>query len=348
MLKGLRKNTKTIIWTVIACFALWGGYAVSVELGQQDARFAGEVFGKKITYQDFDSFYRSSQIFSFSGKKIEDPQTLRLHAWQTLIYSLEAKNQRIDVSDQEIRDEILRILKEDKVENPTPEIYRRWVQAATRQTPQEFENQIREILRVQKLVKHVNEEPLAAPAPEEIKQKFLDDYNHLSIEILRFDKEDEAKSFGIGAGTAALWKEKTKEKKVEKTSLITHGALIQLWGIPRPLLEELQKLAVGTVLGPRPVGNQFALYFLADKKDADLSKFETEFKAKVMETMTQQKKYERFLNWNLKVMERAALKDFLPQLEETALNENQLPPNSQDSPPTAAPGSSPATSSAAG
>ena len=45
MLKGLRKNTKLIIWSVIIAFALWGGFSVGTQF-QKEGRIAGEIFGK--------------------------------------------------------------------------------------------------------------------------------------------------------------------------------------------------------------------------------------------------------------------------------------------------------------
>ena len=174
MLKTLRKNTKVIIWTVILCFALWGGFSVGVSF-KKEGRLAGEVFGKGVSFQEFDGFYRASQIFSFSDEPLDDPEAIKQHAWQSVIFSREALRRKIRVTDEEVRDEIKRLLAAQKIENPTPEEYRRWLSATLRETPQEFEGQVREILRIKKLIRSVDSEPVEPPTEEEARKKFLEE-----------------------------------------------------------------------------------------------------------------------------------------------------------------------------
>ena len=154
MLKLLRKKTKVVIWSVVVCFALWGGFSVGTQF-QKKGRIAGEVFGREISFQEFNRFYRSSQIFSFEDKPVQDPGFAHRQAWQNLIFSKEARRRKIDVPDDEVRSEILRLLNHMKIENPSTEMYRRWLDQTVRESPQEFESQVRELLRVQKLLREI-------------------------------------------------------------------------------------------------------------------------------------------------------------------------------------------------
>ena len=89
MLKAFRKNTKIIIWTVIISFGLWGGFA-GVTQFQSPGSNAGKIFGKNISFQEFNSFYRATQIFSYSEAPATDPDLIRLQTWQNVILSYEA------------------------------------------------------------------------------------------------------------------------------------------------------------------------------------------------------------------------------------------------------------------
>ena len=176
MLKVLRKNTKVIIWSVVLCFALWGGFSVGVQF-QKKGRVAGEVFGHEISFQEFNRFTRSSEIFSFNDQAAKDPNFLHRQAWQNLIFSKEAQRRKIDVTDDEVRTEILQLLERQHIENPSPEVYRRWLDQSTHESPQEFETQIRELLRIQKLIRqiHIGEDLPKAKIEELALQKFTQD-----------------------------------------------------------------------------------------------------------------------------------------------------------------------------
>lgn len=177
MLKLLRKNMKAVIWSVVVCFALWGGFSVGTQF-QKKGRIAGEAFGREISFQEFNRFYRSSQIFSFGDKPgNQDPNVLRQQAWHNILFSKEAKRRKIEVTDDEVRAEVLRLLARAKIENPSPEVYRRWLDQTTRESPGEFESQVRELLRVQKLIREVNaKEDIPKAALEEMaRQRFVEE-----------------------------------------------------------------------------------------------------------------------------------------------------------------------------
>ena len=89
MLKIFRQYTKVIIWIVVGSFILWGGYSVSAL--KKEGRFAGEAFGKAVTFQEYNQFYRATQLFMPAEKPIEDPELLREYTWQNIIYAREAK-----------------------------------------------------------------------------------------------------------------------------------------------------------------------------------------------------------------------------------------------------------------
>jgi hypothetical protein len=225
MLKLMRKNTKMIIWTVIVSFALWGAYSVGTGF-QKEGRLAGEVFGKGVSFQEFNRFYRASQIFSFTGKPVQDPGLIKQQTWQSILYSREAKQRGIQVTDDEVRTEVERILHGQGIEPITPEIYQRWLRSTVQESAKDFEQEVRELLRIQKLLLQVHNQPMNSPSREDALKKFLGESKGLT------------------------------------------------------------------------------------EKD-----FNKEMEEKYTKELTEEKQYEQFIEWNLKLSERAHLKDYLPRSE---------------------------------
>ena len=151
MLKGLRRYTKVIIWFVVGSFILWGGYSVSAL--KKESRFAGEAFGKSVSFQEYNQFYRATQLFMPSEKPVENPKLLRDYTWQNIIYAREAKLKGIKITDEEVRGEIANILKQQGLVSPTEEQYKIWLTRSLHLSPREFEEGLREFMRIQKLLR---------------------------------------------------------------------------------------------------------------------------------------------------------------------------------------------------
>jgi hypothetical protein len=314
MLKLLRKNTKTIVWAVVLSFALWGAYSVGTQF-QKEGRVAGVVFGKEVSFQEFNRFYRASEIFTISGQRNDDASVLRQQTWQNIVYSREAQQKKIEVSDEEVRSEIGRLLSAQKIENPTAEFYEGWVRSALRETPQEFESQVRELLRIQKLIQQVREKNPAPAVPEEAAlQRFRFEQNKLSAEIMTFPSKPEAESFKEKVKDGKTW-EKETQGKTKASGMTAVRNLIAIWGIAENDALELMKLEKGAISGVLPNGPQFAVVRLLEKEPADESKFDKETQEKYLDEMQEQERFQGFMSWNMEVYSRAQLKDYLPPLE---------------------------------
>ncbi|HOW87288.1 MAG TPA: SurA N-terminal domain-containing protein [Candidatus Omnitrophota bacterium] len=151
MLKFLRKYTKLIIWVVVGSFILWGGYSVSAL--KKEGRFAGEIFGKTVSFQEYNQFYSATQLFMPTEKPLEDPEALRSYTWQNIIYAREAKREGVKISDEDVRNEIANLLKQQGLVNPTQEQYKIWLTRALHMSPRDFEEGLREFMRIQKLLR---------------------------------------------------------------------------------------------------------------------------------------------------------------------------------------------------
>lgn len=155
MLNIFRKNTKFIVWITVAALALLFGAGSIADLvsGKKSGRYAGEVFGKSVSFQEYNQFFRATQLFMPSEKPLEDPELLRTYTWQNIIYSREAKQDGIKITDAEVQTEIANILKQQGLISPTQEQYKIWLTRSLRMSPREFEEGLREFMRIQKLLR---------------------------------------------------------------------------------------------------------------------------------------------------------------------------------------------------
>lgn len=314
MLKTLRKSTKVVIWTVVISFALWGGFSVGVQF-QKQGRVAGEVFGKEITFQEFNRFYKSQQLFSFGDTKAPaDAEALKQRTWESLIYSREAKREKIQVSDDEVRGEILRLMSLQKIENPSVDLYKRWLQATAKSTPDEFESIVRELLRIQKLVKKIKDESgSAAVTEQEAEGKFLADQTQVSADVVTFKGLNTAYEFSKKAGNAKAWGEEIAKQKLkpEETGFLPVTSWVNLWGIAESQAQELLDVKKDDIRGPYNFhDNQYAVMKITGFKAAPKEEFQKE-KEKYLQEMKDGKAYEKFAVWHRQLMQRANLKDYM-------------------------------------
>lgn len=313
MLKGMRKNTKLIIWIVIISFALWGGFSVGVQF-QKRGRVAGEIFGKEISFQVYDRFYKSQMIFSVGGQTEKDPEVLKEQTWESLIYSLEAKRLKIDASDDEVRDEVLRLLAQQKMENVSVDIYRQWLKANIKESSDEFESQIRELLRIRHLIEKVKSGSKVQPATEkEALEKFNLEQNKLSAEVIQFKTETEAKQFVASVKTAGDWKSKAEALKLnpQATGMITLFAWFDTLNFKENDVNILLNAEKNSVHGPMVQGQGFAAVKVLDKKITPESEFQKTYKDKYLQEVNDRKSYEYFMKWHQDLLARANAKDYM-------------------------------------
>lgn len=314
MLKSLRKNTKFIIWTVILSFALWGGFSVGVQF-QKKGRVAGEIFGKDVTFQEFNRFYKSQLIFSIDGEKPKDPEAVKQATWQSLMYAREAKRLKIEVSNDDVRAEIERLLAQQKMENVSVDVYRQWLKTNIKETPEEFESQVRELLRIRRLVEKVRNENKPEPATEkEAKEKFMLDQSRLSAEILEFKTETEAKDFIQSLKAETDWKTKAEELKLtpQSTGMITLMAWFDTFHFNENDMNVFLNSNPNQVHGPFRIGEKFVAVKVLEKTITPDTEFESKFKEKYLQEINDRKSYQKFMAWHVELLGRANFKDYLP------------------------------------
>lgn len=315
MLKGFRKHTKLIIWLTVVAMGGWGVFTLGSGLGNE-GRLAGRVFGKPVYFQEFNRFYRATQIFSPTEEPITDAEEIKARTWQNVILSREAKNKKIKITDDQVRNEIYRLLENQGLENTTPQFYERWLKANLNETPKNFESQIREILRIQKLVENVQASIGEEPSDEEARDLFIREHRNLSLEILILTDLDEIEEISqkINEGTLS-WDTIKEEQKdnIRSTGNIAMDAIINLWQISKDEAYALHAKDIDSVTEePIKTGQRFALAKILDKQFEDESKFDLDqYKQKI----TVRKKQQKIFEWGIQLQERAQLEDYIPTSE---------------------------------
>ncbi len=167
--KLLRKYVKTFLWVlailIIPSFILWGvGSGIREHRRAQEA---GRLFGKRVSWNDYETSYRTVEIFlSLSGfqsyAQFLNPVEL---TWDRLILLHEVKKRRMTVADKEIVDYIQSIpaFRSAGGDDPKegvfdPKRYEETLHRAFRTTPRSFEEEVRKTLLLGKLREAVTSE----------------------------------------------------------------------------------------------------------------------------------------------------------------------------------------------
>ncbi|MDP3919708.1 MAG: SurA N-terminal domain-containing protein [Candidatus Omnitrophota bacterium] len=314
MLKAFRKNTKLIIWTVVVSFALWGAFSVGISTRTKAGRWAGEVFGKDVSFQEFDAFYRSAQIFTFGSEGIRDPEVLQQKTWQSVIYAREAKRLIIEVTDDEVRAGLTSILAAQNLKTITPEQYEAWLQRTLRVAPHQFESQLREVIRIQKLIASIMSGPVEDPAEEQLKRRFLLDRNALAYELIPFSTLDEARIFRTEVSTAAAWQSKIAEFQdaIQVKKPTSLNDFINQERITEPDVTALFELSTGEISEPLPRQGQYAVIHILEKQEAPAESWDDTTRQQYLDEWKNEKGFNKFLLWNAELLQRAALKNYIP------------------------------------
>lgn len=315
MLNFFRKNTKTVIWSVIVVFLLWGGFSVGTQF-REEGRYAGQVFGKNISFQEFDQFYKANQLFNSSDEEQKDPDLMRESAWQGVIFSREARHLKINVSDDEVRDQIFKILDQQKMNRDN---YENWLKRSLRLSPQQFEEMLRETLRIRKLLSRFEPtETALSMTTEEVQNAYYTETNQMMTEFIRFTDRKEADIFRDKLKTPEDWK-KEKEKNPsafqstgKMVSVILFTRFLQLNPADTVSVQVLEKNHFSGVLAS---GKDFTVLYVTDKVSGDEKDFEAKKKT-LTETLKDRKRQSLLVEKTSEIVERARLIDYTKQAAE--------------------------------
>jgi peptidyl-prolyl cis-trans isomerase D len=159
MLKQLRRKgiAKKILWVVaVVVIISFGFFGKASLLNNNQANYAGKIFGRKISFDDFRKVYRQVQLqailhYGEDFDTINSMINLEAETWNRLILLHAAKQQNIKVTDEEVVKTIEQYPFFQREGEFDSLLYKNALRYAFRVKPREFEESIRNTIKIAKL-----------------------------------------------------------------------------------------------------------------------------------------------------------------------------------------------------
>jgi peptidylprolyl isomerase len=277
---------------------------------QDPSEPVGEVFGEKITRERFNFIRRTAEIFSLSGKELKNENEYRYEAWKNLILLKEAENRKIEVPREEIMAEAVRLLAEKKIDYGGA-AYEKFVEDNFGEDSKTFESRIGDLLRIKKLVYRIMNPPPAKITKEDAYQKFLNQYNSMNYEFVRFPTLEEASAF-YKSMTPKKWDEaKAKDPKFSTpTGHISLEAIIDLWKVTKADAYRVHAMKIGDIAAPAAMVKGYGVFRLREKKNADPKEYNDTKEAEYIKVLEHVYLYEQTQGVFNDITKRANLHDY--------------------------------------
>ncbi|MBU1933461.1 MAG: peptidyl-prolyl cis-trans isomerase [Candidatus Omnitrophica bacterium] len=191
-----RKNMKRIIWglaiLIIPAFVIWGAGS-SGNKNKQGPDYAGKIFGKKISFEDYADMWRVTRDYALRtfGANVP-PELIDQLAWNRLILLEEIKREKIAIKDSEVVEKIMSfpVFQRDGLFDK--QIYKSMVGDAARG----FEERIRDDIRISKLRERVTSG--VTITDEEVREEYDKKFekikaSYVSMLFKEFEKEVDCK-----------------------------------------------------------------------------------------------------------------------------------------------------------
>jgi len=288
--------------------------SVQKQADAQGAAVIGQIFNVPVPLGNY--LFVKSTLMVFGNRWGAQPKETREWEdtiWEQLVLSFEAFRRNIQVSDQEIEEEIDRSLKGEKVSfdwRKDKEAFAKWVKEKTNEPVELFQGQIRHILQLQKLRDQVRDSINPSVPEKEAYQQFLNENNHLDLELVQFSDERQAQDFFRQAKrNKKFWEEQKAKnsKEFKHPGFVTLIFLADIWKIPQDALDRMLKLSAGTVYQPAPIYKGYAVFKVLGKRVAEESLF-AKSRYGYHDKVALKKKYEGLNDWIRQLKQDANIK----------------------------------------
>ena len=320
-MKLVRKMIAPTIWLIVLSFVFWGFQSFFLGF-KKETLGVGKVFGKLITFKEYQDALRTVEFLlpKPEGNK-RSVEEIESTAWQNIILQREAAQEKISVTDEEVLVEVKRLFGD--TENFTPAVYETLVYKNFGEQPRAFEERVRGILQIRKLMAAHRTEP-KPPADEEVKQYFLNDQNKIGADYIHFPTEKEATDSIAQAKQANFWEEEKKKKDTKANSIgtISLDTLMNMFKVSQSDADYLFNLAENETSKLIAAGNGFALFRVTKKEAAKETGWNDTSKQEYQKRLVDQNKQKAFFEWWGDVMKRADVEKFLKKEETLPSNTN--------------------------
>ena len=209
------------------------------------SEIAGEFFGIPVPLGNYYFAKRVVETFNAPWRSVpKNKKELEDLTWQELLLSYEAYRRDIKAMDVEINSYIDKILRQEKVSfnwRTDKKAFKKWVKDKLKEPVELFRNQVAHLIKLNKLREQVIDSIEPDVTEKEAYQKFLDEYNTLSVELIQFDNLKEAQSFygqimrplPEGALDKLIWDDlvlsyEAYKRKIKSDEKIVKGTIAEL------------------------------------------------------------------------------------------------------------------------
>ncbi|OGX55671.1 MAG: hypothetical protein A2447_11345 [Omnitrophica WOR_2 bacterium RIFOXYC2_FULL_38_12] len=219
MLKILRKKgvAKKIIWFIAIIIIISFGFFGTASLlnNQRPSNYAGKIFGKKISFEEFERVYSHVTIqalikYGDNFNNIREHLDLESQTWDRLIMLHEAKKRRIKVMDAEVVKAIEEYEFFQRNGKFDPSLYDSILRYVLRIKTRDFEESVRATLQFKKL--YDAETSSIFPSEDAIFQSYKKINEKVQISYILVLSQDFAKQISVNEETARAYYDQNKTK----------------------------------------------------------------------------------------------------------------------------------------
>jgi hypothetical protein len=247
----------------------------------KEPEYIGEFFDTKVPRENYVFINTVYMIFSDQMGAANTKEEKEQKIWEDLLLSYEAFRRGVAVSQEEIDEEVSKILNAEKVTfdfKKDRQAYYDWLKNKTNEPAELFENQLRHLIQMRKLKAEVMGSINPEVSDKEARDKFLDENSSLSAELAEFDKKEDAEAFYKKArANKDLWEQDKKKRPNEfrHPGFVSLAFLIDIWKFPREACYKMLKMKKGDIYGPEPIYKGYGVFKIVDMRpanDADYTK----------------------------------------------------------------------------
>lgn len=306
---------KVLIFTSIIVVLLFvGNFCSGEEPANKEQKYVGEFFDIRVPLENY--LFVKSVIAVFGnrwGPPPKTPEQEEGYIWEQLLFSYEAFRRGVSASQEEISQEITKILQSENAGfdwKSDKQVFEKWVKEKTNEPAELFQNQVRHLLEIDKLRQQIIDGATPQVKEKEAYQEFLNENNNLGLEIVQFDKEKDAYAFyGKASSSRKFWEEEKNKnpQRFKRIGTVTIAFLIDLWRFPKDPLYKMLRMKNGEICEPIPIYKGLAVLRVLDKRPADLSQYKKS-KDHYYEKVRRRKKYDALNEWMKDLKKQANIK----------------------------------------
>lgn len=147
---------KAIMWVLLVTFVLWGGSS-AVLSRSRSSNYAGIISSKKIGWKEYERNYSAAEnqaklMYGEKFNQLKQYLNLEEQTWDRILLLRDAQKKHISASDSEVIETVCKMpLFQDSSGRFIPDIYSRVVEYFLKVPAREFEDQIKDTIKISKL-----------------------------------------------------------------------------------------------------------------------------------------------------------------------------------------------------